>query len=860
MKPCKSWAKSGLLPPQQSSTASFSTENVGSSEMSLDLRKAKSEGTVLKAKRLPNMQLPGKPSMKDGSSKLGPIFTIVPKAKEQRMKDEKALKVLRWNFSTPSSKYVEQLKAQMCGCLSNWLQEELFHSNFQHHIRALTVMTKHLEAEKDGVISCLDLILKWLSLRLFDTNTWVLMKTLEYLKRLFSLLIEERYQLMENEASAFLPYLLLKMGATKESILREVRAIVKQATLVYPPCKVFSFLLEGAQVKNANQRVGCLKELAWLLRTYGPAVCQPNPSKVLKTIITLTGDSNNAVHCAALKVIATARDVYGVETFKTIGNISDKHMSLLEERMKEAEAKPIREEKADQEVFSLAAWMGSVEVSRLNPGTGHHTGEDFCISHMDRAEVEYADSTAFCRNPKQADISPQSVRLASQTGSTTVPNINMAICNIAGGNISTSTEALVQIQEIIKQEGKVDLMSGHTNQLLIATSQQLKFIHRLHMTSEEEMRKEQVIELYSCVVCSMVSLFQVESLAQEASAGVLKDLLSSLITLLLDPPIEDLQEGRDIIQSVSLLITNVLEKSDLTRLFHSLLLLLQEGLAAMNLVAFSEMVAKCLWKAVKRLPQTISRVSLEQILLDIHIFLKAWPKEKLKQYESSYPIRALKVLLHTLCKLKGAEILDHLTLIENKHESELETHLQKIVRHSVELDVAESHQVASCPAEDRTDNTLAEIFRKINSKETARVGLEELYEYKEKQPEADLEPFLKNASLLFRSYVKHGLAVITSERESKQKISSPAEKEVYFPLVYSLRLANHSGGEKLNNKVNQLPKQKMCHRWSRSWVEKSRGVCGFQPRGSAAIESMKSHPGFFISRGKDQGKEWGCLE
>lgn len=70
---------------------------------------------------------------------------------------------------------------------------------------------KHLESEKEGVIGCLDLILKWLTLRFFDTNTSVLMKALEYLKLLFTLLSDEEYHLTENEASSFIPYLILKV-------------------------------------------------------------------------------------------------------------------------------------------------------------------------------------------------------------------------------------------------------------------------------------------------------------------------------------------------------------------------------------------------------------------------------------------------------------------------------------------------------------------------------------------------------------------------------------------------------------------------------------------------------------------------
>ncbi|KAL8188286.1 UNVERIFIED_CONTAM: hypothetical protein K2H54_064627 [Gekko kuhli] len=763
--PLSKLAHSKLNPPQQSDLASFPAENVGSTEPALEAKRAKLEGTISKAKRTPGAKTKHGPKEDNGMA--GPIFMAVPKAKEQRMKDEKALKVLRWNFSTPSSKYVEQLKAQMCGCLSNGLQEELFHSNFQHHIRALAVMTKHLEAEKEGVISCLDLILKWLTLRLFDTNTWVLMKSLEYLKRLFDLLVRENYQLTDSEASSFLPYLLLKMGATKESILKEVRRIVKQMILIYPVSKTFCFLLEGARGKNPNQRVGCLEELGWLLKECGPDVCQPNPSKALKTIVSLTGDSNNAVHSTALRVIATARDVYGSEAFKTIAGISEKHMNFLEESIREEAARRVKEEKACLQVSNLGSIRsGSVEGCKRSHGAGNHTGEECPVPHQDRTETDDVSSVAECQSPTWSDHVPSTTSLESQVKR----NIDMIICCVASGDISTSIEALAEIQEVLRQEDVVETMPGHINQFLIATLRQLKSIRRLHVMAEEETEKRKVIELYSCVICCMVSLFQVDSLAQETSAGVLKDLMSTLITLLLDSPVGDLPEGQEVTQSVNLLMTQVLERSDQTRILSSLLGLLGEGLRdSTTLLAFSEVVAKCLWKTARLLPQTIGSVNLDQVLLDLHTFMKAFPEETLKECQSYFPPRALKTLIDTLCKLKGAEILDHLALIQNRGESELEAYLEKTVRPLAEQDpLAEREKEPSPPMEERANSTLADIFKKINCKETARAGLEELYGYKKEFPEADLDPFLKNCSLLFRSYVKHGLAVIESERGGRQ--------------------------------------------------------------------------------------------
>lgn len=48
--------------------------------------------------------------------------------------------VLKWNFSSPRIEYIEQLKTQMAPCVAKWLQEELFHPDFQHHIKAISAM------------------------------------------------------------------------------------------------------------------------------------------------------------------------------------------------------------------------------------------------------------------------------------------------------------------------------------------------------------------------------------------------------------------------------------------------------------------------------------------------------------------------------------------------------------------------------------------------------------------------------------------------------------------------------------------------------------------------------------------------
>ncbi|XP_075817488.1 cytoskeleton-associated protein 5 isoform X1 [Microtus pennsylvanicus] len=819
--PAKTMSKpmGGSAPAKCQPTPAPVEDSVSSTlEAKPDLKKAKAPGVSSKAKSAQGKKVASKTTIKEDDDKSGPIFIVVPNGKEQRIRDEKGLKVLKWNFTTPRDEYIEQLKTQMSSCVAKWLQDEMFHSEFQHHNKALAVMVDHLESEKEGVIGCLDLILKWLTLRFFDTNTSVLMKALEYLKLLFTLLSDEEYHLTENEASSFIPYLILKVGEPKDVIRKDVRAILNRMCLVYPASKMFPFIMEGTKSKNSKQRTECLEELGCLVESYGMNVCQPTPGKALKEIAIHIGDRDNAVRNAALNTIVTVYNVHGDQVFKLIGNLSEKDMSMLEERIKrsakrpsavpvkQAEEKPQRTQNINSNANMLRKGPAEDMSSKLKimyrtyriqarSMSGHPEASQMVRREfqLDLDEIENDNGTVRCEmpelvqhklddifepvlipEPKILAVSPHFDDMHSNTAST----INFIISQVASGDINTSIQALTQIDEVLRQEDKAEAMSGHIDQFLIATFMQLRLIYSTHM-ADEKLDKDEIIKLYSCIIGNMISLFQIESLAREASTGVLKDLMHGLITLMLDSRIEDLEEGQQVIRSVNLLVVKVLEKSDQTNILSALLVLLQDSLlATATSPKYSELVMKCLWRMVRLLPDTINSINLDRILLDIHIFMKVFPKEKLKQCKSEFPIRTLKTLLHTLCKLKGPKILDHLTMIDNKNESELEAHLCRMMKHSMDQSGSKSDKetekgasrIDEKSSKAKVNDFLAEIFKKIGSKENTKEGLAELYEYKKKYSDADIEPFLKNSSQFFQSYVERGLRVIEMEREGKGRI------------------------------------------------------------------------------------------
>uniref|UniRef100_A0A8C7D3Y7 Cytoskeleton associated protein 5 n=1 Tax=Oncorhynchus kisutch TaxID=8019 RepID=A0A8C7D3Y7_ONCKI len=739
---------------------------------------------------------------------------------EQRIKEEKGLKVLKWNFQTPRDEYVDQLKTQMSTCFARWLQDELFHaSDFQRQVKAIGVMGERMEDELEGTVSCLDLILKWFTLRFFETNSTVLMKVLEYLKQLFPTLSRENYHLNEYEASSFIPYLILKVGESKDVVRKDVRAILTMLCKVYPASKVFPFLMDGTKSKNSKQRAG-KKEilLANLLSCFG------------------LDPSGYIISCVNLK-----HPVFLLQ-------LSEKEMSMLEERVKRsakktpAAAPPPNRQTAERErlqrehpsnpnatFMRKPAQQPQEEVpNKLNQARAQNAEREHShpsipkefqldldmiendhtrvseLPDLVQHKLEELLEPIMMPEPKIRSVSPHFDDLHNSTAST----INFVISQVASGDINTSIQALAQIDEVLRQEDKAEAMSGHIDQFLIATFMQLRLIYNTHM-ADDRLDKKDIFKLYSCIIGNMLSLFSMESLAREASMGVLKDLMHGLITLMLDARVEDIEDGQQLIRSVNLLVVRVLEKSDQTNILSALLVLLQDSLTTSSgSPMFAELVMKCLWRMIRFLPETINSINLDRILLDVHNFMKVFPKEKLKQLKSDVPHRTLKTLLHTLCKLTGAKILDHMSMIENRNESELEAHLRRVVKHSGNFSGMKSDRGTEKGQDDRmskakVSDILSEIFKKIGSKENTKEGLTELYEYKQKYSDADLEPFLRNTSQFFQSYVERGLRMIESEREGKGRIqpsstvipqhgldsgSVPLNGEEMKPAVYYERL------------------------------------------------------------------------
>ncbi|PVU87154.1 hypothetical protein BB559_006193 [Furculomyces boomerangus] len=295
-----------------------------------------------------------------------PITSGDTKQKELRSRKEAATSAsARWSFSEfPKQELINLLQDQMNSLFSNELMTNLFsqgHYKDRDYLVGMTslddVLSSHdIIYERYGiteeqntyrVLATSDLIIKYISIRLYDTQTNSVLKCLELAEHLIDLFVKTNTQFSDYEANLLIPHLVLRLGDAKETIRSRVRAMVTSKLLsIYPPSKIFSVIVEsGAKnPKNARTRQESLDSLTYLLtkRTGGMGIVSIciNPPKTVSLVAQLIRDRDANVRTAALNcLVAFCSQLPGgePELWNMIGSLPEKERAMLGEKIKRSD-------------------------------------------------------------------------------------------------------------------------------------------------------------------------------------------------------------------------------------------------------------------------------------------------------------------------------------------------------------------------------------------------------------------------------------------------------------------------------------------------------------------------------------------
>ncbi|CAK9799265.1 Protein mini spindles [Anthophora plagiata] len=789
----------------------------------------KAAKTVSKPKQNLLTSKPGSARKKEDDVDTSPLLAI-NNLKHQRVIDEQKLKVLKWNFTTPREEFVDLLKELMMAAnVNKTLIANMFHSDFRYHLKAIEALTEDLPDNSKALVSNLDLILKWLTLRFFDTNPSVLLKGLEYLRMVFNLLIEDQYHMLESEAASFIPYLIIKIGDPKDAVRNGVRALFKQIALVYPVSKLFSYVMEGLKSKNARQRTECLDQLGSLIENYGLSVCQPTASVALKEIAKQIADRDNSVRNAALNCIVQAYFLQGERVYKLIGQISEKDQSLLDERIKRAaKNRPTKS-------------VSTTRLSAPSNATSVPSNED--------VKAEYEEENEEIQEPQPPPIPPQPIEISSPTlaqpkvlgpfgldmdflrkieldapvkyRNPILQEVNMDDLHETPNTLSPSKVPVIPISppkllvsksaSMVQQQlstanasqenslerkilamASLDLIVAiqsmnsidnliKSHQISNLLSKEDKFIGSINMqlkllqTYPLQQGGADISKGFRNIFMVLLAFYDTGILGKNVPLIHLKELVDQMISLLAESKLNHLHQAEAYYRVINNIVCKIIDNSNHTTIICVLIKLLHECAESTVPSKHEELVMKCLWKIVKTFPSWAVDLDYDTILLEVHRFLKDYPSVWWKKRKSDTPLRTIKTILHSMTRVKGSTILSHLTRINNTNESELHSYLIRLIA-TFKPDETNSNPRTIV----RSSNTgktqehlskfihqqLSEIFKKIGSKEHTQEGLMQLYDFKLQYPEADVQPFLVKSHQFFQDFIEQGLRDIDQARKS----------------------------------------------------------------------------------------------
>lgn len=202
-------------------------------------------------------------------------------------------------------------------CLDERMCRNMFAERMDEQILALQNWRHQILEYFDSIPEILDMILKWLTWMLFNTNTQIWKHVLDILNVLLDRLVAADIQLTERESQILVPNLLEKSGHNITSIRESMMSILRQLPSVCPRMRIFPLLLHGLSSKNK-------RSVACTLRILGDVLDRQSASLLIRSnkdigvVLKLLDERDTDVRHVAVHVIASLSHYVGSEAFAKI--------------------------------------------------------------------------------------------------------------------------------------------------------------------------------------------------------------------------------------------------------------------------------------------------------------------------------------------------------------------------------------------------------------------------------------------------------------------------------------------------------------------------------------------------------------
>lgn len=735
------------------------------------------------------------------------------KDKERRLAQE--MKKPRGQFIELSSNEIQELKDRLGKVVSEPLHKQLFHKNFTEQVQGLEQLGILMKTLLPEFISNLDLILKWIALRVsVDTNTKVLLAIIKFLEELFVAIKSDEYVLDDGEVQMFLPYLIEKVfGHNNVKFRTDTKALMQQTCKIYPASKVCAQLVLGFGSKNTRVVAECVDEVGCMVAREGMDVIEAK--KVLPDVARLVGSNNTGIRQASLSCLSEVYKIVGDDVYKYIeskkSKLDKKTADMITERLKRVNVGPSTKSQTKQTSRSLGLKPFANRTLKT-PSRNSFADDDAIKAAVAETPVqEPAEQPAFVEVEKEerfaASIEVHDIDLVDLDGfaddlhdSPDPFGLERALFKqLQSPEEDTRIAAMKDIWMRLVKEGP-SIVRPETDRLVNILSAQIEasFVTVNPKTDEIEIRHR----LCKYALNTMMEVFKETDVARDIHITTLEKLQKGLLTRLLDVRVRNIEDGKGVMKGLNVLMLKVLENADRTSSFHILLKFLKSDVHNPDATkGFVGLVIKCLLKLTKKLAEAdenSSTLNLDILLHDIHDFFETHPPATY-QGKDDMPLKAVRTTLSELIKLTSASsIRSHIQDVPST--SVLVQYIERLSR-QVDNTAAEASTTSSAePTGDEkqtnneTETELEAIFERLHQKETTQAALKELHEFTVAHSDVDIQPHIDKCREVFRDFITRHLArlkVMAAPATPTQALSStaPSNSSSGTPSSFSERLA-----------------------------------------------------------------------
>lgn len=675
----------------------------------------------------------------DEASKSKEELLVTNREKNVRLRDERNLKLLKWNFDQPNAEHVEQLRTLMSSVALSSLFTFLFSKDFKQQLKGIDILQSLAITNPESLLANNDLLLKWISLRFFETNPTVLLKVLDLTQTLFKLILQYEEPFTDQELMAFMPYLISKLGEQKDVVRTAVRTIIQLASEIVTPAKIFPIVQDGLKNKNARQRTECLQVLEQLLDASGMSATA-NPSQSLKQIASCIGDRDNNVRNAAINAVVVAWKEEGDRIFQMIGKMSDKDKAMLDERIKRSGA-TLRSRGGPERVANAAGRRGanigvgvkgrglrsdrsesrargrqrSSSVSRdLSPDDGKENrtfivhGQDggdradeektrkrFALDASllrrddDDATVAYPDvdlsklellqpiEPALRQRAQKSNMVDRAESVSSLTSLESLAgDVDKVVHSVASVSQSTATAAISQLQFLFGDPSNFRYVADRTDAVVQAIVAQTAIIRSRHLDDIGAM--DTLNELVRTICHFLSSLVKEETTCSRISSEALKMLIQEFLYLLKDERMNQLKDISSICRSLNYLSIRICDNADPTECFLALCSMLTSALHDPRNKTV-DLINKCIYKQSEHFVRE-TPMNFDEIVRAIHDFIHEFKPRSDENDLIKSSLHAMDICIQRLVAGTKGAIIHHVGLIRDPDTSDAVSYIKKCVR------------------------------------------------------------------------------------------------------------------------------------------------------------------------------------